>query len=175
MNYSIHGPFRLPRQLNGLIDRKASSRNRFWRMVDDDDNDLSSACGCYIFAMRAGRGIKPFYVGLAEMQSFDGECFSANKINIYNDVLGWGKRGSPMLFLIAKRTTTNRFVRPSNRHHDSNSFLESMLIGSSLQKNANLMNVQKTKFLKRMVVPGFINSPRRRPTRPETNFRIAIE
>jgi|ERR1051325_2399419 hypothetical protein len=174
MNYSVHGPFRLPRRSTNNIDRSASARNRFWEKVNARVPDLPSASGCYIFAMRAGKGFKPFYVGIAEKQPFKRECWSANKMIIYNDVLAYPINGSPILFLIAKRSPLNRLVRPGKRRHGSNDFLESMLIGASLKKNRNLMNIQKTKYLKKMSVPGFLNTPQRHPTQPESEFRKVI-
>jgi hypothetical protein len=111
---------------------------------------------------------------VAEKQSFKNECFSAHKLNAYNDAVA-NKKGTPVLFLIAKRTKQNKLSKPSKKRHPSSKFLESMLIGAALDKNPNLMNIQKTKFMREMSVPCLINSPKRRPTGPESEFREAIE
>lgn len=39
-------------------------------------------------------------------------------------------------------------------------FLEQFLIGQALGRNPNLKNLAKTRMLRGLVVPGFINSPR---------------
>ncbi len=173
MKYTVHGPFEIHKQKNGLVDRSSQAKNEFWDRAREEDGSLPSACGCYLFAVRAAKGIRPWYVGLAERQSFEGECFSSHKLTIYNDVLA-DRKGTPLLFLVAKRTTGNKFSRPSKKRHRSSRFLESMLIGIVLDKNSRLMNIQKTKFLKEMSVPQVINSPQRRPTGPESKFKKTI-
>lgn len=174
MEYTIHGPFEMPEQQNGLIDRRAPAKREFWDAVDEADESVSSACGCYLFAIRAARGIKPYYVGLADSQSFRQECFGSHKVNIYNDVLADRHRGTPILILIARRTHGGRFSKPSGNGRKDVAYLESMLIGAAIKKNSRLMNISRTRFLRGLVVPSFINSERRRPTHQEQEFRTAI-
>jgi hypothetical protein len=174
LNYTIHGPFAVPEQTNGNVARSAIAKRTFWAEIDQREEGLSSACGCYIFAVRAARGIKPYYVGLAESQPFARECFGSHKVNIYNDVLASRNAGTPILMLIAKRTHQGRFARPSPNGHKDASFLESILIGAVIDKNPGIMNIGRTRFLRGMVVPSFMNSPRRRPTVPEQAFKVAI-
>ena len=64
-------------------------------------------------------------------------------------------------------------VKPKN-FNTQISFLETLLIGASIDKNSKLLNIQKTKFLKEMVVPGFFNSPKRRKSNNEKNFASMI-
>lgn len=174
MHYSIHGPFEIERQHNGLVGRSNKERKTFWDKVRQEDSSLPTGCGCYLFAVRAAKGIKPWYVGVAEKQPFETECFSSHKLTIYNDVLA-KRKGTPILFLIAKRTKKNKLSSPSKKRHPSSKFLESMLIGVALDKNSKLMNIQKTKFMREMSVPCLINSPKRRPTRAESEFKEAVE
>ena len=56
--------------------------------------------GCYVFAMKAGRGYTPWYVGKAT-KSFKQECFSGQNLGRYNKVLFKGQRGNPVIFLVA--------------------------------------------------------------------------
>jgi len=73
---------------NGLIAADKNSLNKFWSRVDDELKvGLPGAIGCYIFSIRAGRGVKPWYVGLAEKQSFRKECFTSHKLNHYNNAI----------------------------------------------------------------------------------------
>ena len=161
MEFTVHGPFKLPRQ-KGLIDRRPRAKRAFWEAVDKDEDALASACGCYVYVVRAGKGMKPWYVGLTHKQTFRKECLTHHKINIYNDAIA-NRKGNPMLFLLAKRTTQGRFAKASIRKTADIRVLEGLLIGSALDRNPGLGNVARTRVLQGMIVPGFINSPKGRP------------
>ncbi|MBN2269892.1 MAG: hypothetical protein JXN61_04715 [Sedimentisphaerales bacterium] len=173
MNYTIYGPFTIQKQPNGLIARGHSARSTFWSGVEEEVESLPSACGCYVFAIRAARGVKPWYVGKAVKQSFEKECLNLHQLTTYNEVIA-KRKGTPLLFLIAKKTKKGKFSKPGRAHQKNIDFLETVLIGAALDKNPKLMNIQKTKFLKRMCVPGFMNTPRRRATKAESEFRKVI-
>lgn len=174
MKYTIHGPFEIRKQTNGLVDLSASSKKDFWATVHEEEAFLPSACGCYLFAVRAAKGIKPWYVGLAAKQSFESECFASHKINIYNEALA-SKKGTPLLFLIAKRTKKDKFVKPGKNGHSDSACLETIVIGAALEKNPALMNIRNTKFLREMCVPCVINTPQRASTSSERQFKKAIK
>ncbi|MBI5695006.1 MAG: hypothetical protein HZC51_04570 [Nitrospirae bacterium] len=169
MKYTIHGPFEVRRQKTGLVDHGKEAKAVFWSEVKKIDEALPDACGCYLFAIRAGGGIKPWYVGLAAKQAFEKECFAPQKINIYNDVIAKGK-GTPLLFLIAKRTPSDKFARPGKNGYKDIEYLETFMIGAVLEKNTDLMNIKKTNYLRKMCVPCLINSPKRKPTNSEKEF-----
>ena len=171
--YTIHGPFTIKKK-EGLVSRNKDVKRNFWNEVRKTEESLPSACGCYLFAIRAGKGTKPCYVGLTGKQTFEHECFASQKLNIYNEALAH-KKGAPVLFLLAKRTSKGKFVKPGKNRHASSEFLETFLIGVAIDKNPELMNIQKTKFLREMCVPQLINTPRRKPTRSESKFKKAIE
>ena len=172
--YRIYGPFEMKKKGNGLVDSSSAAEDAFWEEVEVEEESLPEACGCYLFAVRAAKGITPWYVGLAEKQAFENECFAMHKVNIYNNALA-KKKGTPILFLIAKRTGTGRFARPGKNGHRDIDYLETILIGAAIDKNPDLSNRRKTKYLREMCVPGFINSPQRRPTRSESEFMRTIE
>jgi hypothetical protein len=175
MNYSIHGPFELRTKHNSrLIDRSATAKKDFWSAVENEEKLLSSSSGCYLFAIRASKGIKPWYVGLAAKQPFERECFTPQKINIYNDVLANGK-GTPILFLVSKRTKGGKLVRPIKKGHRATTYLETMMIGAALETNPELMNIKKTKYLRTICVPCLINTPKRKPFQSEREFKKAIK
>jgi len=176
MKYSIHGPFKIKTDKEtGLVDRSKTAKHSFWAMVENDEENLPSSCGCYLFAIRASKGIKPWYVGLAAKQSFEKECFTPQKINIYNDVLAKCGNGTPLLFLVSKITKLGKLVKPSKNGHRDSMFLETLLIGTAIEKNPALMNIKKTKYLKEMCVPCFLNTPKRKPYRSESEFKRAIK
>lgn len=172
-DYTIHGPFKIKKRSNGHIDRTPEAIDEFWSRVREEDEGLPMACGCYLFAVQAGKGIRPWYIGLAEKQTFEGECFALHKREIYNDVLA-DRKGTPLLFLIAKRTTTGRFANPSRNGSRTSRFLESLLIGAALERNRELMNIHKTAVLRELRVPSLVNSPQSRPSRAESAFKKVI-
>jgi hypothetical protein len=49
--------------------------------------------------------------------------FAPHKITIYNEALA-SKKGTPLLFLVAKRTKQDKFVKPSKNRHQINHFGE---------------------------------------------------
>ena len=132
----------------------------FWDNVaaDPDDGDLPYAVGCYIFSIRTGRGTLPWYVGMAEKQPFRKECFSYQKLVLFNEILA-GRRGTPKLTLIAKLTPRDRYARQSKNGHKDIQFLEKYLILLTIQRNPDLKNTRDTKFLRGMVVHGVFNTP----------------
>ena len=48
MKYLIYGPFKLPRDHHRIFTRDAAKKNAFWNEVDQKENGLADACGCYV-------------------------------------------------------------------------------------------------------------------------------
>ena len=82
MRFAFYGGFELPRR-NGLINDTILAKNAYWADVNDKMEGLANACGCYIFSAQN----IPWYVCLAARQSFQNECLTHHKVNIYNNVL----------------------------------------------------------------------------------------
>jgi|WetSurMetagenome_2_1015567.scaffolds.fasta_scaffold419848_1 hypothetical protein len=156
MNFYPYGPFSIPKQINGLIDRARDSIRNFWVEVDNAKPGLSNAIGIYIFSIRAGRGVLPWYVGKAEKRGFIRECFAPHKITHYDNCIA-SRKGTPLLTFIAKLTPNDSLVGLNGDTHRDISALEKMLIGTCLQKNKNLVNVRDTRLFREMVVPGYLN------------------
>lgn len=170
MKFAVYGGFEISRKDNrhGMFDKD------FWKSVSEEEEGLPEACGCYLFALRNGHNFMTWYVGKTERRTFESECFQATKINYYNDVLV-DHNGKPALFLLPRLTPSGRkFSKPTTTGYRDIDFLETLLIGMALKRNSNLMNIQKTKLLREMRVPGVINSPQARPTRPVSNLRNAL-
>jgi hypothetical protein len=87
MRYYPCGPIELPRDDGGLIFIDPDIARSIWKEADESEPGLSKACGCYVYAIRAGRGIMPWYVGKAVKQTFDRECLTDHKLVRYNSVL----------------------------------------------------------------------------------------
>lgn len=158
MNFYPYVPFEIPKQENGLISRDRDELKEFWKMVDEVAEGLSSAIGLYIFSIRAGRGVLPWYVGKSEKAGFSKECFQSHKINHFDNCIA-ARRGTPLLTFIPKLTQANHFAQPNGNPQNDISTLEKMLIGACLQKNKDLVNARDTKIFRGMVVPGYLNTP----------------
>jgi hypothetical protein len=146
------GPFDMP--FDGAhIDTELAKE--FWQSVEDAREGLQDAIGCYIFAIRAGRGTKPWYVGKTE-RSFRQEVLQPGKLLLFSKHLDSHKGGAPVLYLIAKQTSGGRFAKGSR----SVGTLEGMLIGKCLARNHRLLNKKDTNRFLKIEVPGYMNEPR---------------
>lgn len=145
----------------------------FWESVEQMDEGLSEAIGIYIFGIRAAKGIVPWYVGKAEKQPFMKECFQHHKLTHYNNAIV-GRKGTPILTLIAKLTKAEYFSIPNGQNHKDISTLENMLIGTCIQRNKNLMNARDTKLYREIVVPGYLNSPKGGVAKNVRDFKTLI-
>ena len=99
--FFIEGPFKVP-CIKGtrLIEEDLST---FWQR----HKEIASSIGCYIFAIRAGRGYKPLYVGKTT-KSFESECFTSHKRNHYHYSLSHYQRCTPIIFFVVLRKTKGK-------------------------------------------------------------------
>lgn len=78
----------------------------FWNDVAERDKR-----GCYIFALKVGRGFTPYYVGQAAKQPFQAECLTAHKLAFhYCEVLN-EKKGLPYLFFVVQKKHKGKWSR----------------------------------------------------------------
>ena len=82
----------------------------FWGQAELAHQGLRSGVGCYIFAVRAGKGITPWYVGQSK-GAFEKECFAYQKQAIYREVMDDIAKGTPILFLIVRMTPKGRLSK----------------------------------------------------------------
>ena len=158
MKFEPFGPFEIPRKENGLVNAEDTA-SVFWSAAETDNKGLADAVGCYIFSIRAGRGSLPWYVGKAEKQSFRKECFAPHKLNIYNEQVA-SRKGTPLLTLVTRFNPSGSYSGPRSSGYNDIPFLENMLIGLAVQRNPELANARNTKFMREMVIPGVLNSPK---------------
>lgn len=174
MNFYPYPAVAISKQKNGLIAADKHSLQEFWGKVDSQyDEDASSGVGCYVFSIRAGKGFLPWYVGLAEKQSFRKECFTPHKINHYNNAIA-ARKGTPLLTLIPKYTPAGALSFPNPKGHKDIQQLEIMLLGNCLTRNKSLLNLRDTKLLREMVVPGLLNSPTGKPANEVQQFKTLL-
>ena len=136
---SVKGPIKVQfnKQRSGHGKRiEKEHQNPFWQRASEPL--LEKKQGCYVFALRAGRGSTPWYVGKAS-KSFQQECFTSDKLQKYNRALFGGKKGSPVLFFV---TLPGKKMKISARTIKD---VETYLIGVAKETNPNLLNKSKTK------------------------------
>lgn len=134
---------------------------------------LAVANGCYVFSMRAGRGIRPWYVGQARgKDGFRQEVFRFHKLVQYNDVLA-KKKGTPLVHLLARCTPKGKLSNHVNQSELN--WLETMLIGLALQENADLCNAHGTGFLRNVSIPGITGGGGSgRHSKSRASLRVAL-
>jgi hypothetical protein len=73
---------------------------------------LRKARGCYIFAIRSGRGIRGAYVGKAT-KGFGQEVFAVDKLQKYNTALHMWGHGTPVIFFIVmpRRSRSGKVIK----------------------------------------------------------------
>jgi hypothetical protein len=136
------------------------SKKKLKEDLEEWDEGLSEACGCYVFGIRAGKGIRPFYVGQALKRSIVNEALNPSNLLKYNKVLARRGAGAPVIFVLPWLTPNyGRYKRRTkvNRQSSTLDFLEDWLIGIALQRNGNLINNRKTRLLRRVHVTGVFN------------------
>ena len=160
MLFDVAGPFEIERhgRTKIIIER---SRKDLRPILEDWEEGLSSACGCYVFALRAGRGFTPYYVGQACKRTLLDEALNPANPEKYNTALGNGK-GTPVLFLVPMRTPNGRFRKRTrgNTGLKELDFLEFWLLANAIDKNPDLINNKQTRFLRNLRVIGFLNAER---------------
>ncbi|WP_146662916.1 hypothetical protein [Enhygromyxa salina] len=134
--YTVQGPFEVPvERLKGGRQIDRSSLPDFWATL----GALAETKGCYTFGMKAARGYMPIYVGKAT-KSFRQECFGKHqRADHYNPALLQYLRATPMLFLVAQKTSRGK---PGLKEIGE---LEKFLIQVGVARNPHLSNVHHTK------------------------------
>jgi hypothetical protein len=133
--------------------------NLFWATVGHKHPGLPEALGCYIFGIRVGVSIHPWYVGKTEKKSFKFEVIQPHKLLYYQDALEQQPSGVALLYLLPRLTDGGKFRKVWRAGSTSVGRLEGMLIATALSRNPKLLNRLSTKHLTQTVVPGYINEP----------------
>lgn len=132
--YTVNGPFPIE------FEKRAGGRtlvfDRFWT-EGSPASHLGSECGCYVFAVKTGRGALPIYVGKAT-KTFKQETFNpSNKHKFHNGFSDYA-RGKPIMYFI---------VHPKQRGRTNAKQIgeiEDFLIQAGVARNPDLQNKQGT-------------------------------
>lgn len=158
------GPFDIP-VYKGVSGRAITDDNacQFWKK----NSEFSSAIGCYIFAIRAGGGYKPIYVGKAT-KGFKQEAFHSHKLSKYQQAMVDIVRGTPVMFFIKY---PNKKGKNNNTHIAR---LEKFLIQTAVLINPDLMNVQGIKA-EAWTIKGVIRASGGQPTKSAKELRKILK
>ena len=160
VDFSVHGPYVVPTDELRNVD-EGKVRDAF----GDNTKMLSAAKGCYVFALRSGRGITPLYVGRTTRASFQTECFNHKNLKDLNRALEV-ERGTLLLFLVK--------YEKSGRGADNLSAIEALetqLIGMALERNPGILNTHGARPKTVPRIHGVLNSARGRPPKPAQEFK----
>jgi hypothetical protein len=158
MQFDVSGPYDLTRHGQKCLITDQSLKDLLFELKQEGDG-LDEAVGCYVFALRAGKGYTPWYVGQACRQSLVREALNTSNREKYNKVIGELK-GTPTIFLIPMYTPNGKLRKPSKAAGGLNTldFLERWLIATCIDKNPELVNNKQTKFLRNIHVVGVFSA-----------------
>jgi len=174
--YDTFGPFEVPRCKAGngqrSLDLQARQLRKFWAEVEVETSGLSEGRGCYIFAIKAGRGMTPWYVGRSTT-GFKRECFQAPKQNTYQNAYNEIRRGKPVLVLVARMTQTGRLSRGTLEKREAD-FVETTLMHRAWSRNPRLKNVNGLAIARQLTIPGLLNPEPGAPSRGAQLLRATL-
>lgn len=160
----VFGPYELPCDGDGVqkrFDPKEHGKH-FWE--NPELQIIKKKHGCYVFALKAGPGYTPWYVGKTHA-GFKDEIFQHHKVVNYNEVL-WSKaKGTPVMFFVTKPGTKNVVSEPVL------SEIEKELTIYAYRKNNDLKNFHNTKGGPQWSIKGVINSGRGKTPKTAGTFK----
>jgi hypothetical protein len=133
--FQVKGPYEVPTypgRAAKIVDFERLGE--FWSSTDG----LGTARGVYVFAVRAGRGARPIYVGKAT-NTFKQEVFTPHKLEKYQRCLADFRKGTPILYFLCAPSSRGALNRTAVRE------LEDFLIQTAVSRNPGLLNVRGTK------------------------------
>lgn len=158
--FTTHGPFVVPTiKLAGGRSITKAEICAFW----EKNPDYKGCVGCYVFGMRAGKGITPLYVGKAT-KNFGQEAFAHHKLSKYLPALTSYRRGTPVIFFVVyppKKGTTNL------THIGA---LEKFLIQQGVAANPLLLNISHAK-VPAWGIAGILRSETKKPSKAAAAFK----
>lgn len=156
--FYVNGPFDVPMLKKTSSKMVAEDQGEFWKSC----SAVKKNSGCYVFALRAGRGITPLYVGKTK-KTFEKECFTDHKLKHYNYALASYKKGTPIMFFVSYPTKKGK-----NNASDI-ADLEDFLIQVGRAVSPNLRNIKGAKE-PTWGIKGVIRGGKGHPNKKEKTF-----
>lgn len=157
--FSIDGPREVP-YFQGKGGRTILDENvrQFW----EKNAEIAESRGCYVFGIRAGKGLTPAYVGKAT-KTFKQEVFSHHKLTRYQQFLANYQKGTPILFFVV--APTKRGVPNISHIEELEDFLASRLAAGSLASGRSVASDPSSRY---------VRTARRQPALPPASAHIAL-
>lgn len=155
--FEVKGPIEVPVVPQASSKLVSEDLSHFWEEAKEQKNKI----GCYVFAIRAGKGFTPLYVGKTT-KSFESECFTDHKINHYNYALSEYKSGTPVMFFVEYPTKKGK----ANSKDISN--LENFLVQIGRKVNPYLRNKGATEVT--WCIKGVIRGGKGKASKSEQDF-----
>jgi hypothetical protein len=164
IDFEIIGPVSIPFQKKEKGSAKHIGKaevKAFW--ASKEAQLIADKQGCYVFALQAARGFRPWYVGKAT-KSMAQECMQSHKLAHYNEVLFKGRKGTPVLFFVVlggdKKKVSGAVIDE----------METFFIQTVLSKHPEIQNIQKTN-LPEWTVTGVVRGGKGKPKENARAFR----
>jgi hypothetical protein len=125
------GPIDIPVETHRAARLIEEDLSEFWEY----HSDVASRVGCYVFGIKTGRAVVPYYVGMTT-NSFEKECFTAHKRNHYHRVIGEYARGKPVMWFLIYPVHRGRVNEKAIEE------LENFLIQAGMAVNPELRNIR---------------------------------
>lgn len=156
--FEPYGPFDVP------LDKHPSGRlisedlSPFWKR----HQEVASEVGCYIFSIKTGRAVVPYYVGMTT-ESFENECFTDHKLKHYHQAIAAYARGKPVMsYIVHPRRKGKTNIKAIEE-------LENFLIQAGMAVNPALRNV-RGRTEPRWGIKGVIRSGPGKASIPASQF-----
>jgi hypothetical protein len=161
----VHAPIEIPFRKNGKLKHIYGVNVRaFWKQRAA--KVIAAKKGCYIFALKAGQGYTPWYVGKAT-KTFKKEALGPYQLNNYNDVLFDGRKGKPVMFIIAPGGNKKAVPAATCGH------IETFFIQTAYAENPEIRNRQQTK-MPDWTIKGVVRPTKGKPTKTEQAFKTMM-
>jgi hypothetical protein len=187
VTFEVFGPFSIPFEISRrgrggrpkkIISKKTASE--FWKEIAASVGHahLASKKGCYVFAMSAGRGSMPWYVGKAEknQRTLKHEVFHEDKRRKYNGVLKKSRRRTPHMFLLVRTQQQGRLGEAVDE-------LETLLVWMAAHRNGHLINKKKrgthpaklVRISRQLAIKNLVNASRGQPNESARRFELLMK
>lgn len=158
-HFSVSKAFDVPLETGRLLDGKTCGEAFFV----GEAAKYKDKKGCYVFALRNGGGVTPYYVGKTK-KSFGEESFAAQKISHHYQPTIARNQGTPVMTFVAIDSARGRTPDSTIRE------VEKYLIQTAYAKNPRLSNVQNLPK-EWWSIDGVMNASRGKPSKIISDFR----
>ena len=161
--FTVVGPLKIP-LYKGKGGRTITDENvdRFW----EANKKYRKRRGCYVFAIRAGKGLTPGYVGKAT-KKLKQEVFAHHKLTRYQQFLADYAKGTPVIFFVLAP------VQKGKPNLVQIGQVEKYLIDLAVTANPDLLN-EKGASPNKWGIKGVIRGGKGKTSHGTRDFRLML-